>query len=427
MREQFHVLNNVHAAPKCEGPVSFSAKLTIVGALLIAGAGISWLAWCTPFASTGTWLLLVVPVLWVRASSRTAAAALMLGYILAGTHDIPSIAATFFPALSPAVGVMLWLVAGLAWITPWALLWRPVMSSNAAARRATAAVLAVTFAPVGFIGWLTPLALAGAAFPGLGFAGILMTLMLFASVAAAALPSRNRKHAAAIAVALLLASLITICRFNTPPLPRGWYALDTHEGRYPDANDLLDRMQRQASLVDLAQRALDNPGTKLVVLPEEIAGVDDSLVASSWTHVGDRARAIGATILLGLDQPKGESAYLDTLLAFGAGVPLQATARVPMPIGQWHPWQSPSAPIDLMQHRTFIIDGKRVGFSFCYEDFLLWVQILTMLQQRPDVLISIANNWFDPGADAQRIQARHIELWAKLWGLPLLRATNWGR
>lgn len=402
-------------------------KLFVACALTAAGAAISWLIWCTPSTLTVCWLLLAIPILWARTRSRAAATALVLSYVLVGTHDIPSIATAFFPGLAPALGILLWLLAGLAWTAPWALLWRPSMSARAAGWRAAAATLAVTLPPVGFIGWLSPLALAGAAFPGLGFAGIAMTLMLFASVTAAALPGRNRKPAAASAATLLLASLITIYGFSTPSLPSGWHALDTREGRYPNASDLPNRMQRQAALVDLAHQALDKPGTKLVVLPEEIAGVADSLVASSWTPVDARARTVGATILLGLDQPNGEFTYEDTLLAFGADAPLRATARVPMPVGQWHPWASPSAPIELMHYRSFIIDGRRVGFSFCFEDFLLWVQAMTMLQQHPKVLISVANNWFDPGADAQRIQARHIELWARLWGLPLLRATNWGR
>lgn len=402
-------------------------KAVFITAFLAAGIAISWLAWCATFTQAGIWLLLLLPVLWARAPSRTAAATLILGYVLTGTHDIPAITASFYPDL-PAVGrELLWVVTSVAWTAPWMLLWRPSMSPIRAGCQLGIATWIISAVPLGFIGWLTPLTLAGVAFPGWGFGGIAATLVLFGIAAAAAVPGRHRGRAALAYAGLLSASAFVNLDYEAPSLPAGWRALDTHEGRYPDPSDLGGRIARQTSLVEQTMRALDVPGTRLVVLPEEIAGVRDPLVAASWAPVDQRAREIGATVLVGLDEPVDGSAYRDSFVALGAAAPLSVSARVPMPIGQWHPWRSPSASIDIQRPNTAMIDGRRVRFSFCYEDYLLWLQPWALRRSPPDVLISVANNWFDPGADAQRIQARHIELWARLAGMPLLRATNWGK
>uniref|UniRef100_UPI003BEF3667 hypothetical protein n=1 Tax=Burkholderia arboris TaxID=488730 RepID=UPI003BEF3667 len=391
------------------------------------GAAISWCVWRASSAAPTIWLLLALPVLWVRAPSRLAATAMMLGYVLTGTHDIPTIVAGFFPGHTAAFGALLWIVAGLAWTLPWALLWRPAMLPSRAGCRVGFAIWIVSTVPLGFIGWLTPLTLAGVAYPGWGFGGIATTLALFGAAAAVAIPGRHRMRAAAVFGCLAITSAFVNVTYKAPALPDGWRALDMHEGRYPDPADLAARIARQTSLVEQTMRALDVPGTRLLVLPEEIAGVHDALVDASWAHVDQRAREIGATVFVGLDEPIDESAYRDSLIALGAAAPLRVSARVPMLIGQWHPWRSPFAPIDIQRPNTAVIDGRRMRFSFCYEDYLLWLQPWALRRSPPDVLISVANNWFDPGADAQRIQARHIELWARLAGSPLLRATNWGR
>ncbi|WP_369050142.1 hypothetical protein [Burkholderia gladioli] len=297
-----------------------------------------------------------------------------------------------------------------------------------AASGCAVAVLLVTFPPLGLVGWLSPITLAGQLFPGLGFAGAALTWMVLAALAGA---SRLGVERAAAAVSVLLAgvgmiALLANLMYVQPQAPDGWRSLDTHVGRYPPADDLVGRLTWHQALTDAVNEKLADRTLRVLVLPEEILGQQDPMVAAAWSSIGAQARARGVTVLAGVDLPRPGGGYLDALWELTAGPRVVAAARVPMPLGQWRPWSVVSSPMNLSPGHSEVVGTRPVGVSFCFEDFLFWVQALTMLGQKPEVLLSVANNWFDAAADAQRIQERHIEMWARLWGLPLIRATNWG-
>lgn len=396
-------------------------------AAIAVGAGVALLAWTVQW-SWGIGILLSLPVLWAACGSRAEAGCLYLGYLLAGTHDLPSIIARFFPALPAGAPIGLWLATAIVLAVPWIVLWRRRMRPLRAASGCAAAVLLVTVPPLGFVGWLSPIALAGQLFPGFGFAGAALTWMMLAALAGA---SRLSVARAAAAVSVLLAgvgmiALLANLVYVQPSAPVGWRSLDTHVGRYPPAEDLVGRLAWHQALTDAVNEKLADRTLRVLVLPEEILGQQDPMVAAAWSSIGAQARARGVTVLAGVDLPRPGGGYLDALWELTAGSRVVAAARVPMPLGQWRPWRVDSSPMNLSLGHSEVVGARPVGVSFCYEDFLFWVQAFTMLGQRPDVLISVANNWFDAGADAQRIQALHIQMWARLWGLPLIRATNWG-
>ncbi len=69
------------------------------------------------------------------------------------------------------------------------------------------------------------------------------------------------------------------------------------------------------------------------------------------------------------------------------------------------------------------VDGKRMALSICFEDMLWWPH-WRLLVDRPDVLVSVDNAWFDADLAVARIQAQSIASVARAAGAPLLRAVN---
>lgn len=393
----------------------------------LAGAGISLFAW----TGRSPWCLLAIlaiPFIWGRAGSRCEAALFYAGYVLAGTHDLPSILTTFFPTLPRPVALVLWIAAGSLLVLPWVALWTRGMSSWQAAWRCALAIALVSLPPLGVIGWLAPIALAGQLLPGWGLAGAALTWLALATTAGVARSSTGRAglRLPALLVGLGMLTTAVNATYVTPHTPAGWRSLDTQLWRYPPAEDLVGRLAWHQVLTDAVNEELADRTLRVLVLPEEILGQHDPVVAAAWSSIGAQARARGVTVLAGVDLPRPGGGYLDALWELSAGSRVVAAARVPMPLGQWRPWRLDSSPMNLSLGHSEVVGARPVGVSFCFEDFLFWVQALTMLGQRPEVLLSVANNWFDAGADAQRIQERHIEMWARLWGLPLVRATNWG-
>lgn len=388
-----------------------------------AGALTAQLAWHPGWPAFTVVAILLLPIWWAAARSRLLAAVPVAAYALAGARDVPAITAAFFPGWPGAAGVAIWLAQAIALTAPWALLWRPAMRPAAAAWRAIAASVLASVPPFGLAGWLTPLAISGGLYPGSGWTGVLAACALTAC--AAALARSPRRPLPWIAAGLLaFSSAHAVLRHTSPHAPAGWVGLDTRAGTIPPASDIAGRMQYEMKLIDAALVAVRAPGTRVVVLPEEIAGTWERSVALGWQTAGVIARARGVTVLVGADVHVSPARFDDSLVAIGAASGVVSHARAPMPVGVWHPWSAPSAVLDAALDNTTVIDGRRVAFSFCFEDFLFWPHALTMLRHRPELIVSVANNWFADGLAEPGIQARHIQLWADLWGVPLVRAVN---
>jgi hypothetical protein len=94
-----------------------------------------------------------------------------------------------------------------------------------------------------------------------------------------------------------------------------------------------------------------------------------------------------------------------------------------MPVGSWRPGARVSTVLGGLGQPYLEIAGRRVAFSICYEDMLLWPH-WRLWVSRPDVLIGMASNWFIANRDMKHIQAQSSESVARLAGIPLIRADN---
>lgn len=392
---------------------------------LSIGVVIALLAWTPILPLPLMFMLLALPAAWAAAPDRASAITLYLGYELCASRDIPALMQAYFPASSTTSCVILWVFLCLLVTLPWALLWRSTMSAISAGVLACLAIIAVSVPPLGFIGGFTPLALAGVAFPGFGFVGIFLALVM---LTLAATTFRIKRIALGLPIMLLgLLSVVAMFNYQRPLPPSGWRAIDTHLGAYQGANTTAGRLPWQASLVASVTQEFTVPGTRLLILPEGIADWWEPDVSNAWQSLDVVAKAQGITVLVGAEKRLSPERFANGLFGIGRDQHLETHARVPMPLALWHPGIFPTATTDPLLDNTITLDGKRVGLSFCYEDFLGWLHALTMLHGRPDVLVSVANNWFSTGLSEPAIQARHIQLWADLWGIPLLRAVNWAK
>lgn len=139
---------------------------------LALGVVLGYLAW-HPEATQ--WWVLPLPLIWVASRTRLAAFLLWLGYYLAGARDVPVIFACFFPESWSGWGVATWLIHAALLSLPWAVFWREKPTTRRAILSAVAALLVTTLPPLGILGWLSPLLLAGEAFPGTGWVGLGLT------------------------------------------------------------------------------------------------------------------------------------------------------------------------------------------------------------------------------------------------------------
>lgn len=382
------------------------------------GAVIGFLAWgIPPFSLPVSLLLLVV---WAQARSRREAGALAFGYFLFFAADIPFSVANFFPEAPKLAGAAIWLADAMVVSLPWVIAWAPRFGIG---HRIFLVSFLALLPPFGWVSWGTPYVAAGALFPGFGLAGLVLT-GLAAYVAAVAWRSSEWRRRIAPAAALAVVSLFANAIHSPAAPPPDWVGISTELGKL-DRSLAAARVERFRVIKRAADDALQS-GAKVIVFPEEIAPDWSDRWDSAWVATSRKAERHGASILLGADERRGNNDLVhDSLMLLGHGEPIMSwhSARVPMPVGAWRPWSDVTVAPDPFFFPWRRLQGKEVAVSVCYEDFLFWPHFHALLS-RPDVMLSVANNWMVRGRPAEERQQASIEMTARLAGVPLIRAVN---
>jgi hypothetical protein len=397
----------------------------------VAGGTVALLAWYP-----GRWLsvLILLPVIWSTTCSRWSAMSLWAGYYLTGARDIPLVCARFFAGYSEltastafALGLVFWMGQAFALAAPWAFL-TPRAAEAPRAGRTVIAIILVSLPPLGIIGWLSPVHVSSALYPGWQLAGLSLGVCMLAT-AGCIWHSR-----AALWVGALLIGAASVAHLvgHRTEAPFGWVAVDTSLGRL-DQGNYEALYARFAATKQAAQRRFE-AGAKVIVLPEELAGVWRPAMRYWWQDYLQQLAASRSTLIFGADLPVSHPSfaaqkdrgpffrYTDSAVVVGYGRG-RFDSRQPVPAGLWRPWAGVSASRGSMMQPYLKIAGRRAAFSICYEDFLWWPH-WRLLIDRPDVLISMSNEWFDFDLALVRIQQQSADSIARLGDVSLLRAVN---
>ena len=384
-----------------------------------AGAAVGYLAW-HPGASL-LWLL-ALPALWSLTPLRSAAYLTYFGYYLGGARDVPASVVAFDESAGYVYGYALWVGHAALLTLPWGILWpSQYTSAIGVALRFLCCLACTLLPPLGLVNWLNPLIVAGTLWPHFGWNGLGLTAASMTLIAVCCRRGIN----AALALAMALFLLYWIARPSevaTPP--QGWVALNTH---YPKlVGDFHAYYARNRDLAAAVRRSLEG-GARVVVLPEEIAGLWTPASAYWWEEIDRLAAARGATVLVGAEVAiSGTAKRIDALVVLGKGSPSVLQARQPLPLAEWKPWAEGGMVTGWERWNGLAaISGRRVAISVCYEDTLTLPLLLSFAARpAPSLIISVANNWWAQGSDEPKLQEAAISAWAALFGVPLIRAVN---
>lgn len=398
------------------------ASLGLRCALLVATGGIVGAsAWGNTTSEISLLLVLLLPVLWAQTRARWQAFALALGYFLAGGRGMPAGAVVFFGESSPAWwGWCLWIVSSTLLATPYAALW-----TSKPARRAAGFLIAVAitaFPPFGLIGWVSPLASAGALFPSTGWVGLLgLMALIFVLVAG---------HWRWVAV-LLIASMLShgwASWRDTETTTRSWIGVDTEFSRLASAggNDAGQRLAALKRIDWLIEYAKTVPPHSVVVLPETILGTFDGIAEFKLQETESLLRERGAQVLVGAELPASGRTYKNALVVLGAspGHDRAAIQGTPVPVSMWKPWADDGAVAAPFGHQNVVTVGEdKVGALICYEQVLAYSFLWLMLSE-PDVVVAASNMWWARDTSIPTIQRQMVNSFGRLFGVPVVVAKN---
>ncbi len=380
------------------------------------------LAW--PMATTGGWLafnssilngwgyallamlgVLLLLMAWrLAARSRFSAWALLFAWDLGAGTALPSGWHAFFGDSWGWVGWVIW--AAIA-ASP-ALLFPARLAPLALAGGA----LITALTPIGM---MNPVVAAMAFFPGLGWAGLVLSISLLA------LPfNPNKKLFGISLIAVFAAGGALGMRGVLLPPAEAW-GIETREGDQPSL--AVQWFGRQHRVTTRVREGLEQ-GARLVVTPEGTVDSWDVWSEFAWKDATAAARDHQAMLLVGVyRRAPGSRIWQDGLLDVVSGQFYGAAA--PMPISMWKPWSNEHYPFDFSQlSRSIATPAGEATYLICFEELLAWPLAARMAAGDPQFLISAVNQWFTNATTAET-QERSVKLQARLWGLPLLRSVNW--
>ena len=385
--------------------------------LLVVGGALCGFAWGHVGLSWLICLAVAMPLLWSLASSRWWAGVIASAYYLTASRGLPFGAGIFFAESAPLwFSWALWFAAGLVNALPWFLLWSATPRRKAWAL--PAALVLTGLPPVGFIGWVNPLTAAGVLFPGLGFVG------LACLVVGLVLAVLRRWPAVAILASVAVASNIVALQAKPEPWVSAWSGQDTAFARLQTAAapNFLAEGQRMAQVLMIAGQM--QPG-RVLVMPEtvlpRVRQVND-FNASMLADLSAQLKAKGSAVLVGAEVVGSGHHLQNTLVALGdESAPL--VQRVPVPIGMWRPWSAESIAADPLASGVGLVAGRKVAYSICYEQLLVFPLLVSMMND-PDLIVGTANDWWARETSIPAIQGQALDAWGRLFGLPVVRATN---
>uniref|UniRef100_E6PKM0 Putative TraB n=1 Tax=mine drainage metagenome TaxID=410659 RepID=E6PKM0_9ZZZZ len=417
------------SSPSCLAPASslrlLLALRRLLAVLLPALAGLAWTLSDKPYGVILSPLLIIGVMLVDNPRWRFLAA---LAYFGVGGAALPAEVQRFF-GTGWILGVGLWALASVLLALPWAWAsrgWRVVV-----------VLLIEAVPPLGLFGWLSPLAVAGVFYPGLGLLGLAFGLAILWTLAVLvqAQSSTSAITLAMVASAALSGMSVWANAAYTPPVaPAGWVGVNTRVGHETD--DVMaevgrnqDWISQAAGVVRFEAKSKSTAGAKnkglVVVLPEDVAGTWGPGTAAqvrAAMRPGD-VWLVGASVL---SSRHWDGSYLNAVVGLGQrGDAVLFVSPVPVPGGMWKPWDGEkSYTAAHWWEPVQTIAGVRTWASICYDQGITWPW-LQALVQRPTVVLRVSNYWYEPaGAVAPRVEAATTAAWARLMGAAVVTAVN---
>lgn len=383
------------------------------GIFWLSGFAVGSLAWGN---GQDPWRLLwiaLLPLAWGIAKSRWSAALLMFGYYLGGARGLPGGTTVFFGDSSAWIGYTCYLSACLLLTLPFLLLWS---KSNLGLRFVLAMMVSVV-PPLAFVGWINPLAVSGALYPGMTWMGLLLSIVLLFALAVMDWE---------IAIFTTAIALAANTFYISPSPPAGWAAEDTHFAKLGSGVDLNDVIAAIGRVNWLVKYAGTVPANSVRVLPETILGPIGMSAKYLLSGVSADLARRGSRILVGGELNQNDGRYLNAVLNVGAqGTDdRQAVQGIPVPVSMWHPFGKSGAVADVWGHSGLVeVAGKKTGVLICYEQLLTY-SVLWMMTEKPDVLVGASNLWWVTDKTIPIIQNQMMQAYGRLFGVAVVRAVN---
>jgi apolipoprotein N-acyltransferase len=249
-----------------------------------------------------------------------------------------------------------------------------------------------------------------------------------AMLAVYAASSFSRKTAYAVLCLIAAFTVLPPNSWYEPPETKGIMAVNTSFGRLGSGSFSFGRDYERANMVlgDLKKRNIAQSGVEIIVLPETIAGRLNETGMKLWKTEIQKIAKPGQAMIFGAELPTGDGMkYDNAMIMLNDGKITASRQRIPVPFSMYRgPLAQTGANLNLRDSGILHFpDGRKAAVIICYEAFLTWPYVTSMIQN-PDVIICAANLWWCRETSLPETQRNVVTLWSLLFGVPAVFALN---
>lgn len=403
--------------------------------LTLSGIITGWLGWNV--GVHGFAVLPCVIITCVLLPRRIHVLFFMLGYYMGSTVELLWGAVAFFEGRM-FKAAFLWFLLQCILTTAWIILKKGRTQFRQIILQVAGTLFITIFVPpYALLGIANPITASGYYFPASGYWGIALYILLICTAAYLLANSSSKKVREIKQAQILLGVILTFAiilngkthfKNGLSNIPSGWTGINTHLGRFP-VDNYQRIFERHLELKALTEDEI-RKGKKVIIFPESVAGMLTDTEKSLWQDIDLLARQQDAHIFLGGYLPVSPDSYDNALLVIGEdipGLPRALTARVSMPVTNWHPFLKPSAAIHISPAHdgVFTIKDQKAAFLICYEQVLVWPFLQSMAgRQKINLIVTISNIWWAKDTKIPDIMDRICGVWGRLFNIPVLRIVN---
>ena len=342
---------------------------------------------------------LLVFLAWGLVQTRRSAYGIGLAYYACALWPCVSAGTLFFGGYS---GPLLWLGGSLLLAIPFAIFWSPHKLGLVAG--AALLLLVNTLPGFGFISVASPLIAAGCLFPHAGWFGLASTFSVCFGLA-----SRTWRPCAVLA---FLSLICNVLHAPVNPLSQ-WTSVDTS---LPDSRSNLLLNYR---IDEQIQQIVRSTNAIVILLPEGVIRQWDIGRDGFWRQTIASLQLRHATVLIGAGLPIPGSRSSGNGIAVRGEISGTYQQRIPVPLGMWGKgvpllWDGPA---------ILTVDRHKTGILICWEQLLVFPAIQSF-DSGADSLLAISNLHWVRHSPIDAIQENCVQSWARLFGVPYLRAVN---
>jgi len=354
--------------------------------------------------------LLALPTVFKNAKGPVQRLAVLSCYYAASIWQVIPGATQFFgdaAGMHPLSIVVLWLISAVVLTLPW--VWLLLTPRLEAAWALPIGLCLTALLPTGVV---NPLTVAGVLFPGLGWAGFFLTIILFGTL--------SRYKTASLISAAVLGTICYLSHPGSPIIASVWQGHDTALG----GSELSKQtpMALYKAVVYVQETALDS-NAQIQVFPEGVVNHWTPSAEVFWQSTYSELKQNHQSILFGAEENLPHRGHYRNELLLRGEYTATFQQRIPIPYAMWRPWDNIGVSIHYFGPSTLAVGRRRVAPIICYEQILV-APILISIEHHPEVIVAVANDYWTKGTYIAEIQRSAIEAWSRLFWIPVVSATN---